>query len=59
MSDLTREAIEERIADLTRQRDQYFASAQQQIAHYNGAIQALEALLTEEIEVQSAEPAKE
>jgi hypothetical protein len=56
---ITNEQIEQRIADLTEQRDDFHQTAAQTIAHFNGQIQALEALLMEEAEVQPDKMAKE
>jgi hypothetical protein len=44
---LTPESIQERIKDLIEQRDKFIQEANQQIAFYNGSIQVLDGLLSD------------
>lgn len=53
MDNELRQRIEARIEQLTREREQYVAQANQQIGAYNGAIGELEALLNQKPEVKS------
>ena len=50
---ITEEAIIKRIQDLTAQRDNYINEANNQVAAFNGAIKALNELLTPSVEEQS------
>lgn len=48
MSEINEEAIRQRIAQITKERDNYIQNANRQIAAYDGAIQALRSLLPQD-----------